>query len=224
MTRRRKVLLSVATLVVVFGIIVGTSVVSYVLANPGVAVQQNVAQWARNNNLGAVVNVLELWLRTDPPSTEEATELGLATDDTADIDDTTLTTAPVTTVPATSSPTSTSSSTSTSTTTTNPADIVANTTATGSQGDVETGVPAPVPTTTTVPDDPALPYAGPQDIAPVLASPLRGEGKWTPIAKLQGSRCRVGDLIASVAQVRLGRRECRCHRSISRTCSDVQRQ
>jgi len=54
MTRRRKILLSIAAVVVVFGIIVGTSVVSYVLSNPGVAVQQNVAQWARNNKLGAV--------------------------------------------------------------------------------------------------------------------------------------------------------------------------
>lgn len=212
MTRRRKILLSVATLVVVFGIVVGTSVVSYVLANPGVAVQQNVAQWARNHKLGAVVNVLELWLRTDPPSTEEATELGLATDNTNDIDDSTMTTMPPTTVPATTSTiTATSVAAQTSTTTTNPADIVANTTATGSQGDIETGVPAPVPTTTTVPDDPALPYAGPQDITPVLASPLRGEGKWTPIAKLQGSPVawatslrpsrKYGSVVASVAVI-----------------------
>ena len=214
MTRRRKVLLSVAAVLAVFGVVVGTSVVSYVLANPGVAVQQNVAQWARNNNLGAVVNVLELWLRTDPPSTEVATELGLATDATADIDDamstsTTLTPA-TTTVPPTTSvmPPSTSS---TSPTTTNPADILANTTATGSQGDINTGVPAPVATTTTIPEDPALPYAGPQDITPVLASPLRGEGKWTAIAKLQGSPVvwatslrpsrKYGSVVASVAVI-----------------------
>ena len=214
MTRRRKVLLSVAAVMAVFGVVVGTSVVSYVLANPGVAVQQNVAQWARNNNLGAVVNVLELWLRTDPPSTEAATELGLATDATADIDDamatsTTLTPATTTISPTTSvMPPSTSS---TSPTTTNPADIVANTTATGSQGDINTGVPAPVATTTTLPEDPALPYAGPQDITPVLASPLRGEGKWTAIAKLQGSPVvwatslrpsrKYGSVVASVAVI-----------------------
>ena len=214
MTRRRKVLLSVAAVMAVFGVVVGTSVVSYVLANPGVAVQQNVAQWARNNNLGAVVNVLELWLRTDPPSTEVATELGLATDATADIDDamstsTTLASATTTVSPTTSvMPPSTSS---TSPTTTNPADIVANTTATGSQGDINTGVPAPVATTTTLPEDPALPYAGPQDITPVLASPLRGEGKWTAIAKLQGSPVvwatslrpsrKYGSVVASVAVI-----------------------
>ncbi|MFM8870397.1 MAG: hypothetical protein ACKOFD_02320, partial [Actinomycetota bacterium] len=154
MTRRRKVLLSITVIVVVFGVAVSTSVVSYVLANPGVAVQQNVAQWARNNNLGAVVNVLELWLRTDPPSTEVATELGLATDDTTNIDDTDIddaasTSTTIETTTTNTLPTSTTAETTT--TTTNPADIVANTTATGSQGDIDTGVPAPVATTTTIP-------------------------------------------------------------------------
>jgi len=209
MTRRRKILLSIAAVVVVFGIIVGTSVVSYVLSNPGVAVQQNVAQWARNNKLGAVVNALELLLRSDPPSTEAATELGLATDATADIADNSLTTISTSTIPATT--TTTIATTTTSTTSTNPADIVANTTATGSQGDTDTGVPAPVPTTTTIAQDPALPYAGPQAIAPVLASPLRGEGKWTPIAKMSGSPViwatslrpsrKYGSVVASVAVI-----------------------
>lgn len=53
------------------------SVTRYVVDHPGDAVQQNVASWARNNHLGVVVDALEAWLHSDPPSTASADSLAL---------------------------------------------------------------------------------------------------------------------------------------------------
>lgn len=75
---------------VVVAVIVGFSVVRYVVDHPGDPVQQSVASWARNNRLGWAVDRLEAIFHSDPPSTDPAAELGL--DDTA-------TTSPGTTAP-----------------------------------------------------------------------------------------------------------------------------
>lgn len=63
---------------------VGVSVGKYIIEHPGDSIQQNVAAWARNNDLGFVVDKLEEWTKGDPPSTQAADELGLNVDDTTD--------------------------------------------------------------------------------------------------------------------------------------------
>lgn len=75
-------------------ILVGFSVTRYVLANPGEPVQQSVAAWARNHGMGALVDRLESWLHTDPPSREPADELALQAPDTTAPAVTTTTVAP----------------------------------------------------------------------------------------------------------------------------------
>ncbi|MEY3806671.1 MAG: hypothetical protein RIR69_1483 [Actinomycetota bacterium] len=75
--RRHRIFTTLFALVIAFSMIVGVSLVTYIFDHPGDSVQQNVAAWARNNHMGAVVDKLEEWLKADPPSTEAATELGL---------------------------------------------------------------------------------------------------------------------------------------------------
>lgn len=83
----------------IFSLVVGASVVKYILDHPGDSVQQNVAAWARNNHLGAVVDKLEEWLKSSPPSTKAADELTLAVDGESGSDSVEATTTVPTTVP-----------------------------------------------------------------------------------------------------------------------------
>lgn len=83
----------------VFSLVVGTSVVTYILDHPGDSIQQNVAAWARNNHLGVVVDKLEEWLKGAPPSTKAADELTLAVDGDSESDSTDATTTVPTTLP-----------------------------------------------------------------------------------------------------------------------------
>jgi len=77
MLRRRSVQIALGVTALVAAM-VGTSVLRYHLENRGDPLQQNVATWARNHGMGAIVDRLELWLHSDPPSTDPATELAIA--------------------------------------------------------------------------------------------------------------------------------------------------
>lgn len=75
--RHRGTRITVATLGLL-ALMVTTSVVRYHLENSDDPLQQNVATWARNHGMGAIVDRLELWLHSDPPSDTPATELAIA--------------------------------------------------------------------------------------------------------------------------------------------------
>jgi hypothetical protein len=90
---------TIALFLVIFSLMVGVSVAKYIVDHPGDSIQQNVAAWARNNDLGAIVDRLEEVMKGDPPSTEAADELALAVED--DVDEP----APSTTTPSNTSTT-----------------------------------------------------------------------------------------------------------------------
>jgi hypothetical protein len=91
--------------VVFFGLMVGASVGKYVIDHPGDSIQQNVAAWARNNDLGVVVDKLEEWTKGDPPSKAAAEELALVVTEDSESSSTTLPAASQTTSPTTVVPT-----------------------------------------------------------------------------------------------------------------------
>lgn len=67
-----------ATVTAVVVAMIATSVARYHLENSDDPLQQNVATWARNHGMGAIVDRLELWLHSDPPSSDPASELAIA--------------------------------------------------------------------------------------------------------------------------------------------------
>jgi len=175
----------------VFLLAVAISITQYVRAHPRDPLQQNIASWARENNLGVVVDKLEAWLHNDPPAVAPADSLALAITPVTDASTQTSTTltgksSTTTTVPdiitplqirptvATSScpidntvatvvtsTTTSTTSTTTSTTTTVPGAIVTTTT-----------------TTTTIP-------AKPEDLSSQLLPALPGEGEWQAIMRVR---------------------------------------
>ena len=188
---RRLFLRVVGGIIAVFLIVVAISVTQYVRAHPRDPLQQNIASWARENNLGVVVDKLEAWLHNDPPAVAPADSLALAITPVTDASTQTSTTltgesSTTTTVPdiitplqirptvATSScpidntvatvvtsTTTSTTSTTTSTTTTVPGAIVTTTT-----------------TTTTIP-------AKPEDLSSQLLPALPGEGEWQAIMRVR---------------------------------------
>ncbi|MFN5649891.1 MAG: hypothetical protein ACK49M_00205, partial [Actinomycetes bacterium] len=92
MRPRSRVLRALLAVTVLAVVVTGFSVTRYVVTHPGYSLQQNVATWARNKGLGAVVDRLELWLHSDAPSTAPAVSLAL--------EPATVDTVPATTVPA----------------------------------------------------------------------------------------------------------------------------
>ena len=177
-------------LVTVFLIVVAISVTQYVRAHPRDPLQQNLASWARENKLGAVVDKLEAWLHNDPPAVAPADSLALAiTPNTMSPTSTTLVANPSNSSVSTSVPkktpplqirpvvattscpidktvatvaTSTTTSTSTTTTTTTVPDSSTTTTT----------------TTTTIPTKP-------EDISSQLLPALTDEGKWQAIMRVR---------------------------------------
>ena len=107
---RRLLLRVVGILVAIFVLAVAVSVTQYVRAHPRDPLQQNIASWARENKMGAIVDQLEAWLHNDPPAVAPANSLALAI-------------APITEAPLQTSTTLTPSSAQSSTTTSVP-DIV----------------------------------------------------------------------------------------------------
>ena len=105
MSTRARIIRIVIGAVALFVLMTGFSVTRFVLAHPGYGLQQNVATWARNKGMGAVVDRLEVWLHDTAPAAAPAASLALV--------DPTDTTVVDTTIPAT---TTTESTTTTSTT------------------------------------------------------------------------------------------------------------
>jgi len=188
---RRLFLRVIGGLVVVFLVVVTISVTQYVRAHPRDPLQQNLASWARENKMGAVVDKLEAWLHNDPPSVAPADSLALAiTPDAEAPTQTSTTLMPLPGQPSTTTsdpdiitpliirptvaiascpidPTTatvvTSTTTSTSTTTTLP--VLGTTTSTTS-------------TTTTIP-------AKSDDIPSQLIPALPGEGEWQAVMRVR---------------------------------------
>ena len=188
---RRLFLRVLGGLATVFLLAVAISITQYVRAHPRDPLQQNIASWARENNLGVVVDKLEAWLHNDPPAVAPADSLALAITPVTDASTQTSTTltgesSTTTTVPdviaplqirptvATSScpidntvatvvtsTTTSTTTTTTSTTTTVPGAIVTTTTA-----------------TTTIP-------AKPEDLSSQLLPALPGEGEWQAIMRVR---------------------------------------
>lgn len=120
---RRTVVRIVAIIAIASVVIVGTSVTRYVLAHPNEPLQQNVASWARNNGMGAVVDQLEAWLHNDPPAAAPADTLALVTDvpdDTEASADTAAPTSSIAPSSTTQAPTSTTNPSTPSTPTSQP--------------------------------------------------------------------------------------------------------
>jgi len=90
---------TIALFVVIFSLMVGASVAKYIVDHPGDSIQQNVAAWARNNDLGVIVDRLQQVMKGDPPSKEAADELALTVED--DVEEPTSTTVPPATTPTT---------------------------------------------------------------------------------------------------------------------------
>ena len=68
MSTRERIIRTIVGAVSVFVLVTGFSAVRFVLAHPGYSVQQNVATWARNKGMGAVVDRLEMWLHDTAPA------------------------------------------------------------------------------------------------------------------------------------------------------------
>jgi hypothetical protein len=194
---RRLFLRVVGILVAIFFLAVAVSVTQYVRAHPRDPLQQNIASWARENKMGAIVDQLEAWLHNDPPAVAPANSLALAITPITDAPTQTSTT--VAAVPGESStttsvpekikplqirPTAATSScpidntavtvvTSTTTSTTTASTTTTTTTTT-------TTVPGATTTTTTT----TIP-SKPEDLASQLLPALPGEGKWQAVMRVR---------------------------------------
>ena len=190
---RRLFLRVVGILFAVFFIAVAVSVTQYVRAHPRDPLQQNIASWARENKMGAIVDQLEAWLLNDPPAVAPAESLALAITPITDAPTQTSTT--VAAVPGESStttsvpekikplqirPTAATSScpidntavtvvTSTTTSTTSTSTTTTTTTVPGA---------TTTTTTTTIPSKP-------EDLASQLLPALPGEGKWQAVMRVR---------------------------------------
>jgi hypothetical protein len=197
MTRRR-IFKGIAGALVFVVLITGFSVTRYVLAHPNDPLQQNVASWARNKGLGAVIDQLETWTHNDAPAVAPADSLALVNFDTLPASTTTTlptienvgtptirpsktsTTIIDKAVPAQRVPTvatqscpsipSTDSTTTTFTTTT-----TTTTTTTVVPIDASTTTST---STTTIPNRP-------EDISPPVQPAIKGEGEWTAAMRVR---------------------------------------
>jgi len=189
---RRLLLRVVGILVAIFVLAVAVSVTQYVRAHPRDPLQQNIASWARENKMGAIVDQLEAWLHNDPPAVAPANSLALAI-------------APITEAPLQTSTTLTPSSAQSSTTTSVP-DIVTplqirptvatsscpidntsvtvvtstttSTTTTSTTSTTTTPETSTTTTSTTIPAKPA-------DLSSQLLPALPGEGQWQAVMRVR---------------------------------------
>ena len=206
--RRRTILRVLAIAVVIAVVVVGTSVTRYVLAHPNEPLQQNVASWARNNGMGAVVDQLEAWLHNDPPAAAPADTLALVTDipDDTNAPENAMGAPSTTDVPADSAPTTNQTSTSNpsspkTTTGGSPAPAIVKdrpssaSCPTRESGQSTTTTFAPSETTSTVPSNSTIPgetttttttvAPRPLDIEPVVYPGIKGEGEWKAVARVR---------------------------------------
>ena len=191
---RRLFLRVVGILFAVFFIAVAVSVTQYVRAHPRDPLQQNIASWARENKMGAIVDQLEAWLHNDPPAVAPAESLALAITPITDAPTQTSTT--VAAVPGESSTTTsvpekikplqirptaaTSSCPIDNTAVTVVTSTTTSTTSTSTTTTTTTTVPGATTTTTTT----TIP-SKPEDLASQLLPALPGEGKWQAVMRVR---------------------------------------
>jgi Phosphodiester glycosidase len=192
---RRLFLRVIGVLIVAFLLAVTFSVTQYVRAHPRDPLQQNIASWARENKMGAVVDKLEAWLHNDPPAVAPADSLALAI--TPDTDAPTQTSTTLTTSSGQSSTTTsvpdiitplqirptvaTSSCPIDNTTATV---VTSTTTSSSTTTTTSTTTTIPVPETTTSTSTTTIP-AKPDDIPSQLLPALPGEGTWQAIMRVR---------------------------------------
>ncbi len=193
---RRLFLRVIGGLVVVFLVVVTISATQYVRAHPRDPLQQNLASWARENKMGAVVDKLEAWLHNDPPSVAPADSLALAiTPDAEAPTQTSTTLMPLPGQPSTTTsdpdiitpliirPTVAIASCPIDPTT---ATVVTSTTTSTSTTSTSTTTTVPVlgTTTSTTSTTTTIP-AKPDDIPSQLIPALPGEGEWQAVMRVR---------------------------------------
>ena len=192
---RRLFLRVVGILFAVFFIAVAVSVTQYVRAHPRDPLQQNIASWARENKMGAIVDQLEAWLHNDPPAVAPAESLALAITPITDAPTQTSTT--VTAVPGESSTTTSVPEKikplqirPTAATSSCPIDntavtvVTSTTTSTTSTSTTTTTTTTTVPGATTTTTTTTIP-SKPEDLASQLLPALPGEGKWQAVMRVR---------------------------------------
>ncbi|MEI8399142.1 MAG: hypothetical protein WCG33_08375, partial [Actinomycetes bacterium] len=192
---RRLLLRVIGAVVAVFLVVVAISATQYVRAHPRDPLQQNLASWARENNMGPVVDKLEAWLHNDPPAVAPADSLALAitpiTDPTPQTSTTvtaspsvssTSTTVPDIITPLQIRPTVATSSCPVDNTV---ATVVTSTTTTSSTTSTSsTTTTVPVPGTSTTTSSTTIP-AKPADLQSQLLPALADEGTWQAIMRVR---------------------------------------
>ena len=192
---RRLLLRVIGALVAVFLVVVAISATQYVRAHPRDPLQQNLASWARENNMGPVVDKLEAWLHNDPPAVAPADSLALAITPTADptvqtsttmtaspSESSTSTTVPDIITPLQIRPTVATSSCPVDNTV---ATVVTSTTTTSSTTSTSsTTTTVPVPGTSTTTSSTTIP-AKPADLQSQLLPALADEGTWQAIMRVR---------------------------------------
>ena len=186
---RRLLLRVIGAVVAVFLLVVAISATQYVRAHPRDPLQQNLASWARENNMGPVVDKLEAWLHNDPPAVAPADSLALAITPTAD---------PIVQTSTTVTSSSKESSTSTTVpdiitplqirptvaTSSCPVDNTVATVITSSTTTSSTTTTVPVPGTSTTTTSTTIPTK-PADIQSQILPALPGEGSWQAIMRVR---------------------------------------
>ena len=187
---RRLFLRVVGILFAVFFIAVAVSVTQYVRAHPRDPLQQNIASWARENKMGAIVDQLEAWLHNDPPAVAPAESLALAITPITDAPTQTSTT--VAAVPGESSTTTSvpekikplqirPTAATSSCPIDNTAVTVVTSTTTSTTSTTTTTTSPETSTTTTSTTVPSKP----EDLASQLLPALPGEGKWQAVMRVR---------------------------------------
>ena len=193
MTRRR-ILKAIGLAVVGFSLVTTFSVTRYVLAHPNEPLQQNVASWARNKGMGAIVDQLEVWLHDEPPAVAPVDTLALVPFDTdppqtnttlpSENAITTTTQIPENTAPAVRRAVKATQScpapTNVVTTTLAPG----MTTTTSTTTTTTTSSTLPGETTTTTTSTTTIP-ARPIDVEAIISPAIKNEGAWRAIAKVR---------------------------------------
>jgi len=187
---RRLFLRVIGGLVVVFLVVVTISATQYVRAHPRDPLQQNLASWARENKMGAVVDKLEAWLHNDPPSVAPADSLALAITPDAEAPTQTSTTL----MPLPGQPSTTTSDPDiitpliirpTVATASCPIDPTTATVVTSTTTSTSTTTTVPVATSTTTTTTTTTIPTKPDDIPSQLLPALPGEGTWQAVMRVR---------------------------------------
>jgi hypothetical protein len=191
---RRTILKAIALALVGFSVVTTFSVTRYVLAHPNEPLQQNVASWARNKGMGAIVDQLEVWLHNEPPAVAPVETLALVPLET-DLpqSDTTLpeegvitttTQIPENTAPAVRRPVKATQScpAPTNVVTTTLAPGLTTTTSTTTTTTTSSTLPGETTTTTTTTT--TIPVR-PADVEAIISPAIKDEGAWRAVAKVR---------------------------------------